>query len=104
MPHVYKGGTELREVDPAGSSSMMSPASRFARRCRRTLRRVGIATFAWLVAVLVLAGVARAGSSFVYCHLMDAVRTECCCVHAQDDAVDVRATDGPVVDMGCCDK
>lgn len=88
-----------RVAEPGACWYVFSVVQRaFTTVARRALRRAAVAALTWTVALVVLVGVMRAGSSFVYCHVMDSVRADCCCEHTND-----AAADGPAIDMGCCD-
>jgi len=98
----------LRGSAPDGRSFIVRSPRSFVRVARSTLKRVSIAVFTWIVAFVVLTGVARAGRPFVYCHTMEVLQSECCCTHPDSDAYsdadeNVTATEAVAsAEMPCC--
>ena len=48
------------------------------------MRRLGTGALCALLALVVLTGVARAGTSYLYCPSMDELRSSCCCAETRD--------------------
>jgi hypothetical protein len=73
-------------------------------RTVRALRRATVALAALLLSVVVLSGVARAGTRFFHCRVMDTITAAPCCSHAADH--EGKGSEGPALGspaLACCE-